>query len=71
VRGIGAEPAEVFANAARATTAVLVPLVDIECDQAVEFASTAPDLEVLLVDWLNVVTYERRRALAPMICIKG
>jgi SHS2 domain-containing protein len=50
VRGFGAEPAEAFANAARAMTAVLVPLEEIACE--------APDLEVLLLDWLNAVIYE-------------
>jgi SHS2 domain-containing protein len=49
VRGYGAIPAEAFANAARAMTAVLVPLDDIACDQAVGIACAAPDLEVLLV----------------------
>ena len=58
VRGYGAGPAEAFANAARAMTAVLVPLDDVACDNAVEIACTAPDLEVLLVDWLNAVIYE-------------
>ena len=58
VRGFGAEPAEAFANAARAMTAVLVPLEEIACDQVVEIACEAPDLEVLLLDWLNAVIYE-------------
>ena len=58
VRGYGVSPSEAFANAARAMTAALVPLVDIECDQAVEIVCAAPDLEVLLLDLLNAVIYE-------------
>jgi SHS2 domain-containing protein len=58
VRGYGVGPSEAFANAARAMTAVLVPLDKIECDEAVAIVCEAPDLEVLLVDWLNAVIYE-------------
>jgi SHS2 domain-containing protein len=58
VRGYGAGPSEAFANAARAMIAVLVPLDEVASDEAVEIACAAPDLEVLLVDWLNAVIYE-------------
>ena len=58
VQGFGADPAEAFANAARAMTAVLVPLDQITANEAVEITCEAPELEVLLVDWLNAVIYE-------------
>lgn len=58
VRGIGATPAQAFAQAARALTAVICDpdlvapreAVTIDCEQA--------DLELLLADWLNAVIYE-------------
>ncbi len=57
VRGFGATPAQAFEQAALALTAIvttspIAPLVTIavRCE--------APDLEVLLVDWLNAIIYE-------------
>jgi tRNA nucleotidyltransferase (CCA-adding enzyme) len=57
VRGFGATVEEAFENAARALTAAVteaeiapLEMVEVECD--------APDLEYLLVDWLNRVIYE-------------
>ncbi len=58
VRGYGADPAEAFANAARAMIAAVVPLEAIRCSHSVSIACDAPDLELLLVDWLNAVIYE-------------
>ena len=58
VRGHGEDAAEALANAARAMTAAIVPLESIRCVQSVPIACDAPDLELLLVDWLNAVIYE-------------
>jgi SHS2 domain-containing protein len=58
VRGFGRDPAQSFANAARAMSAAITPLADIEPRETVEIHCDAPDLEVLFVDWLNAVIYE-------------
>lgn len=58
IRGIGSSPAEAFAQAAMAMTAVITEpqlvdntiCIDVECDAA--------DLEYLFVDWLNALVYE-------------
>ncbi|HML13503.1 MAG TPA: archease [Xanthobacteraceae bacterium] len=57
VRGFGATIAEAFEQTAYALTAVVThapvrPLV------AVEVSCEAPDLELLLVEWLNAIIYE-------------
>ncbi len=57
VRGFGATPAEAFEQAAHALTAVITH-AEIRPRIAVEVACTAPDLELLLVEWLNAVIYE-------------
>jgi len=84
VRGFGATPAEAFANAAMALTAVITDPGRVQPSQAIELACEAPDLEILLLDWLNAVVtaiaverlifgrYKARVAhLAPLVCIKG
>lgn len=58
VRGFGGDPAEAFANAARAMTAALTPLADIARAETVRVRCDAPDLEMLFYDWLNAVIYE-------------
>lgn len=58
VRGTGSDPTEAFANAARALTAAVTPLSGIELRDTVSVSCSAPDLEVLFVDWLNAVIYE-------------
>ena len=57
VRGFGESPAEAFAEAALALTAVVTDVevrpavaVDVDCD--------APEIELLFVEWLNAVIYE-------------
>lgn len=57
VRGFGATPSEAFEHAALALTAI-VTTVPIEPLHRVEVRCEAPDLEVLLVDWLNSIIYE-------------
>jgi len=57
VRGFGATPAEAFEQAALALTAV-VTAARVEPLRSVEIKCEAQDLELLLVDWLNVIIYE-------------
>jgi SHS2 domain-containing protein len=58
VRGIGASLDEAFAGAAVALTAVICDPAEIRPQQAVAIECSAPDMELLLVDWLNAVVYE-------------
>ncbi len=57
VRGRGATPAEAFEQAAFALTAI-VTVSPIEPLSSVTVRCEAPDIEVLLVDWLNSIIYE-------------
>lgn len=58
VRGIGATQAEAFAGAAMAMTSVISDPALVVARAAVSIACTAPDQELLLVDWLNALVYE-------------
>jgi len=58
VRGFGATRAEAFEEAALALTAVLTDPAGVAARTSVDIRCTAPDDEVLLVDWLNALTYE-------------
>lgn len=57
VRGYGASPAEAFEQAALALTSV-VTHAEVRPVTAVEVTCRAPDLELLLVEWLNAIIYE-------------
>ncbi|MBR9650515.1 archease [Thalassovita aquimarina] len=57
VRGIGRSMAEAFENAARALTEVVAPLASIRSEQSVTVSCRATDPSILLLDWLNEVTY--------------
>ena len=57
LRGFGATPAQAFEQAAHALTAV-VTHAEVAPGVAVEVRCEAPDLELLFVDWLNVIIYE-------------
>jgi len=57
VRGFGATPADAFAQAALALTAV-VTRAPVEPLSPIEVRCRAPDLELLFVDWLNTIIYE-------------
>jgi tRNA nucleotidyltransferase (CCA-adding enzyme) len=56
VRGFGATP-EAFEQAACALTAV-VTRAAVKSLSAIEVRCEAPDLELLLVEWLNAIIYE-------------
>ena len=57
VRGLGATPAEAFEQAALALTAIVTD-ARIEPRRKVEIDAEAPDLEILLAEWLNLIIYE-------------
>jgi SHS2 domain-containing protein len=58
IRGLGRTREEAFAQAALALTAVVVPPATIRARDAVRVTCTAPDDELLLLDWLNAVVYQ-------------
>jgi len=71
VRGLGTTPAEAFAQAALALTAV-VTAARVEPLSSVQIGCEAPDLELLFVDWLNTIIYEMavRRMLFARFDVK-
>ena len=58
VRGRGATPAEAFAQAATAVTAVVTDPSRVRPQVAVRMQCQAPDLEMLLFEWLNTLVYQ-------------
>ena len=57
VRGSGATPGEAFEQAALALTAVVADPTQIASDAVLDIQCEAPDLELLLADWLNALIY--------------
>lgn len=57
VRGSGATPEEAFAGAALALTSAICDPATVAPRTAVHIDCDAPDLELLLVDWLNALIY--------------
>ncbi len=58
VRGFGADPAEAFAQAARALTAVITDPDTVRAEICVDIACEEADTELLFVDWLNALIFE-------------
>lgn len=58
VRGYGSTPAEAFEQTAVALTAVITDPGAIEPHEQIAVNCEAPDRELLLADWLNVLIYE-------------
>ncbi len=58
VRGYGASLAEAFAQTAYALIAIICEPDRIEATVPVSIRCEAPDVELLLVDWLNALIYE-------------
>ncbi len=58
VRGFGDTAAEAFEQAALALSAVVTNVGTIEAREAVAIECSAPDLELLLVAWLNELVYQ-------------
>jgi SHS2 domain-containing protein len=57
IRGRGASLAEAFEQAALALTGIVTD-AEIAAETAVEVTCEAPDVEVLLAEWLNAIIYE-------------
>lgn len=58
IRGYGATPAEAFQQAALALTALITEPGKVEPRESVSIEREAPDLEFLLLDWINALVYE-------------
>jgi tRNA nucleotidyltransferase (CCA-adding enzyme) len=58
IRGFGATRAGAFEQAALALTAAVTDPADVEAREQIEVRCTAPDDELLLVDWLNALVFE-------------
>jgi len=58
VRGFGGSAEEAFEQAATALTAVVAEVSGVRQSETVEIHCEAPDVELLLVSWLNAVIYE-------------
>jgi SHS2 domain-containing protein len=58
VRGFGGSAEEAFEQAALALSAVVADISTIAPRQNVKVQCDAPDLELLLVSWLNAIIYE-------------
>jgi tRNA nucleotidyltransferase (CCA-adding enzyme) len=58
IRGMGPSLHAAFEQTALAMTAVITSLDTVEAVQRIDIACSAPDDELLLVDWLNALLYE-------------
>jgi tRNA nucleotidyltransferase (CCA-adding enzyme) len=58
VRGIGTTLEEAFEQAAMALTAVITDPHTVASQEVVEISCDAPDVELLLAEWLNALIYE-------------
>ena len=58
VRGFGHTKAEAFAQTALALTAVITDPANVRAVEPVDIQCSAPDDELLLVDWLNALIFE-------------
>ncbi len=72
VRGTGATMAEAFAGAATALTAVVCDPAAVGSAETTRIECTAPDNELLLLDWLNALIYEMatRRLLFSRFAVR-
>ena len=58
MRGLGATLEQAFEQAALALTAVITDLADVAPREMLGLSCEAPDAELLLVDWLNLLIYQ-------------
>ena len=58
VRGTGQTSAQAFEQAAIALTAVITEPALVDCEVSIPVDCEAPDMELLLVDWLNALVFE-------------
>ncbi len=72
VRGIGATAESAFEQAAVALTGIVTEVEHVRAHDAVEISCQAPDLELLLVEWLNRIIYEMsvRKMLFSLFRVK-
>lgn len=57
VRGVGSTLEEAFEQAALAMTAAVTDPANVASELRLDFDCAAPDLELLLADWLNAIVY--------------
>ena len=72
VRGFGATPDQAFEQAALALTSVVCDLEDVQPLEKQSVSCEAPDLELLLAEWLNALVYEMatRRMLFSRFAVR-
>jgi SHS2 domain-containing protein len=58
IRGFGPTLSSAFEQAAKAMTAAVTDPDAVEPQETIEIGCHAPNLELLLVDWLNAIVYE-------------
>ncbi len=58
VRGVGATLEQAFEQAALALTAVITNPDTVAPNEMIDLSCEGPDIELLLVDWLNMLVYE-------------
>lgn len=58
IRGYGGTCEDAFVQIALALTAVIAPPESVRAERDIVIAAAAPDIELLLVDWLNALIYE-------------
>jgi SHS2 domain-containing protein len=58
VRGVGETLAQAYEQAALALTAAITDIAAVVPQAMIQIACDAPDIELLLVDWLNALVYE-------------
>ena len=58
VRGYGETIEQAFEQAALAMASVITDLDNIEVEKCIEVECSAPDNDILLVDWLNEIVYQ-------------
>jgi SHS2 domain-containing protein len=58
VRGVGKTLAQAYEQAALAMTAAITDNAAVVPKAMIQIACDAPDIELLLVDWLNALVYE-------------
>jgi len=58
VRGFGATLQEAFEQAALALTGVVTPPETVRAGESITIECQAPDVELLLADWLNAIVFQ-------------
>ena len=58
IRGVGGSPATAFEQGALALTAVISEPTSVMARESVSIHCSAPDLELLFVEWLNALVFE-------------